>query len=460
MNKKFLLSLIILIILLVGVGFFYVIFKQTKINSNLTVFLPEQTMLYAEYNWQDQNLLALEKENQSRFTGWQKIEQELKFFDVFPMELKKEIKNIGYAIVNKDNSKQEIWLLEVNNVKRASLLLPKSFSSSILNGSVLAVSKQKDTLNLIQSPSYANPNQNMINVLSKFSGGNFLNVYLGTAFLQALPVENNFLFFKNLDLDKPMFLGLSAKEQQIFFKIEAGPKEQKNNNLKIADGFKPLNLDQNLFLIIKSTGNQDFIDNLLAGQFPKAIADQEVFKDLFQWPIMFFTTNKTDSILTTDLFKLKMYNYGLALKIKDGKDSAEVVTIAEEIVKNILAFNYPQKKVTKLPDKTSMTELVADSSVFKFKKEGELEILNYDKINVALAIKDDYLVITNSSDLLKNILNNSLKDNSNKCLTDDVEEIIYLKTSQIKNSFLNAINSIWVATKTIDDGLVISGCLE
>ncbi len=442
-----------------GVGFFYVIFKQTKINSSLTVFLPEQTIFYAEYKWQDQNLLALEKENPSRFTEWQKIAQELKIFNIFPTELKKEIKNIGYAIVNKDNSKQEIWLLEVNNVKRASLLLPKSFSSSILNGSVLAVSKQKDVLNLIQSSSYVNPNQDLINVLSKFSTENFLNVYLGTAFLQALPVENNFLFFKNLDLGKPMFLGLNAKEQQIFFKIEAGPKEQKNNNLKIADGFKPLNLDQNLFLIIKSTAAQEFLTNLLAGQFSKAMADQEVIKDLFQGPIMFFTVNKTDSILTTDLFKLKMYNYGLAFKLSVDRNPVEIMEATKGIVKNILAFNYPQKKVTKLPDKTSMTELVAESSVFEFKKDGEMEILNYDKINVALAIKDGYLVITNNFDLLKNILNNSAQDN-NKCLTDEAEEIMYLKTGQIKNSFLKAINSIWAATKTIDDELIVSGCLE
>lgn len=450
MKKNFLLSFIILIILLVGVGFFYFIFSKTKSNSNLTTFLPEETIIYIQYNLQEKNLLILKEKNNLNFLSWQKTEQELKIFDILPQEIKKEIKTIGYVLINKNNQQQEMWLLETNNIKKILLSLDKDYYSSVLTGGIVAVAKEKETLNSLKFSGYNNLNKDLADVLKKFSADNFLNIYLGSEYLQSLPQDNIFLFLKNLDLKKPIFFGLGVADENIFFKSESMAREN-NKQLFIADGLQPIDSQQNLFFIFKSANGQEFLSSLSELNFlPKINLEQ--IKNIFQNNILFFTESKNNKILFQDFFNLKKYNYGLALHIGDNQNEAEIIKLTEDILKNILAFNYPQRKSINLPDGSTAVELIADSSVFEFKKDEQLETLNYNKINVSLAIKYNYLFITNNFDLLKNILAQQ-ENNKKKNINTKGQEFFYLNSQQINDGLLSLFSNIQASA--IQDGEII-----
>jgi len=471
MNKKFILSIIIFLLITIGLGFFYVIVRNDSNYVNLISFLPNEANVLVQYDLAKIKTLEAAKENNS-LSLWQKIISSFNIFPNWSSDLQKEIKKIGYVIVENESGRHFFWLIEVKNVRRAYAFLPDGYANKILNASVIALAKDKNDLSLagtgLKSVNY-NGLQIKDETLEKFYSDNFFNVYLSSDYTKKYFGNLKFDFWQDFNFSNPVIFGLHFDDNQIVFNLETASKEKVSDDFKKEDQiFAPLNqsLLSNLFLVLKSSDSQDFFDILSNNGFLNKDTLTEV-KDIFQGPVVFFSQIKnvvgTDlkPVLTLkDAIKLNSYDYGLAFKLSKNKTEAEELDIAKAIIKKVLSLKYPDKKTKKLQDGSTMTELVADENIFEFKADGILEYVDNKNVNLALAVKDGYLILTNSQDLLKNIMTLSESDKENSCWSFDSQEIIYLKTKQLENGWLNLMGNIKANVRQEGDRLEIGGCIE
>lgn len=468
MNKKFILSLIIFFILITGLGFFYVVSKKTKTNSNLMIFVPKETVLYLEYNLTDKNLMELDKDNFSSPGPWQKIWQKLKVVENWPRNFQNEIKKIGYAIVKDNNQEKKIWLVEVNNVRRAHSFLPEGYADRILTAEVMALAKDKKELTLVESNNFSKQSEAVTEILENFSADNFLNVYLSPDYYKKYLTNQGLDFLNKLNLTRPIFLGLKVNNQQLVFDLDILTQEKELSNFENDDkNIAPLNSFKDLFLVLKLADGQEILDLLTTSELLNQQTISDDLKTIFRRPVVFFSQIKKNKIAFKNITQSESYNYGLAVKLLVNKPVIEQVNLFKDALKKILAFRYPQEKTKKLPDGTKMTELVADKSVFEFKQDGALEYVDYPGVNLTLAIKDGYLILSNNQDLLKDIVGTGLKSiptNQNnlpeKCLDFSGQEIIFLNTGMLENSLLNLTDSIAADVKQDGENVEIKGCIK
>jgi len=461
MNKKFILSLIIFFILVLGVGFFYVTGRKAKVSNNLTVYLPKETVLYLEYNLADEKLAALNENGFSSANTWQSFWTALEITKGWPVDLLKEIKKIGYAIAEIDGRQKSFWLLEVNNVRRAYSFLPANYASNIMDAEMMVLAKDKKDLNLI-SNDFLELEEARAKILEKFSLDNFLNVYLAPEFYKKHLTGLGFNFFNKLNLTAPIFLGLKLGNGQLVFNLETLTNEKELNNFKNDDqNIAPLDSFEDLFMVLKLSDSRAVLDILIGSEFLNKQTISNNLADTFSGPAVFFGQTKTKKIAPKNIFQLNSYYYGFAIKLSVDQPANEQVNLIKEVIKKNLAFNYPQERIKKLPDGTRMTELVTDENVFEFKPAGALEYVDYSGLNLVLAVKDGYLILSNNRSLLENILALNINDDKTEaCLDFSGQEVVYLKTGQLENSLLNLVGSIMFDVKQSGEELKIEGCLE
>ena len=131
------------------------------------------------------------------------------------------------------------------------------------------------------------------------------------------------------------------------------------------------------------------------------------------------------------------------------------------MVKNILAYKYPSYKTNRLPDGTSATEIVADSSIFEFKQQDNLHFINFSAVNFALASRQDYFLISNQPQFIKDFISyQSATTTELGCELTADHQVAVFNTQKIYQDFIKNLGNIIININKSSNDLQLSGCFN
>lgn len=481
LKKIYLIILLILLVIAAGIVYFYL--KNYKVPEKLTAYLPRATGFYAEFNLKDKNLTDFKANNlrgQARFEG---LITKTKFFGELSNYLLQETEQVAVLKFKEKDNWPVVWLVKSPNVKRLSALLPADYYSSILNNQTLAISKDRQSLKLLKEVSpLTEHTKEQREILEKFSDNNFINIYLSSEYLEYLssqpdPIYVLVLNNLKLDLNKPAFLGLKAANNYLVYDFQS-KSSQENSQSSLDDEIKNILsnfTNENLFLTFLVPGLNDILMDW-DKEIISAEKKQEWSKKYeFQWdeveellniPTIIFVQSKTPKIEKEEILTLDSYNYGLVLKTNwPAAEMLKKIELIKKVVKNILAFKYPSEKIKRLPDGTKSTELVAEPKQFKFTKENNLDFIQVDNFHFALGYQNNYLIMGNNKELLKNVLENlsqAANGNNIPCPNEILstgQELALINGRQLVEGLLSYVDETIIKIKQDGQDINLNGCL-
>ncbi len=178
MNKKTLITIIALVLLLAGLTALYFYLKKFKTTGDLTRYLPRQTGLYIEYNLKNKDLADFRQNNFRGGIRFEKLTLDSKFFGNLSPHLIKLANKISLLIIKHNNKWQRVWLVNSDNIHKYHALVPVNYFESILDSKTIALSKSRDALKIIKKiEPLTEHTADQRKILGKFSNKNFINIY-------------------------------------------------------------------------------------------------------------------------------------------------------------------------------------------------------------------------------------------------------------------------------------------
>ena len=491
-------AIIIFLFLALTASLFYIYLKNFKTPQNLTYYMPQETIFYAEFNLKDKNLPKVYENNPRIKNRIGKLIQESGFYGELSPYLIDQANKVALLVVDYDNNWHKVWLVNSDNIHYLSALLPVDFYVSILNSRTIALSKNRDSLKLVKEVDpLTEYTRQQKEVLNKFSFNNFINIYLAGSYLKFLskkndPAFNLILNNLNLDYDQPAFLGLGIKEGKMVYSFFAktrlvsdrqNQKEVARQYLKGDDKnilkFFPVD---DLFLIFISPNLKDVF-----GELERLITENQkeewVQKYEFSWdeieslldhPGAIFVQGKDAKVSSKKIFNLSQYNYGLMIKTDlDKEEALGKIERIKKVVKNILAFKHPVEKAKLLPDGSQSIELVADTDEFSFNKDGNVEYYESQGFSFAMGCENGFLILGNSKNLVQQLLNIQLNnkdekaayspvfwDGFEKCQLPFGQEMAVINSDQLTRGLLSYIDQVIISVVQEKDEVKLEGCLR
>jgi len=251
------------------------------------------------------------------------------------------------------------------------------------------------------------PQENLLSSLTQKPKNEFLKIYTQP---HELPILSPFLESK----DTPIWLSFMLEPEKISINFKTNSKKSQ----ELADSW--LNImptNQNISIFSQNLNN--IINN------PILFPDKDTWIEQYDFDLEndlypMLENNQSALILTpkNQEYSLKWPDYHLTLIINNqnwDKNSPEIKKI-EQIAKNVFAQRFLYEESVSLPDKTTITELVARPEYFKFQQEKIANIgisyLQKPNLEFSYSITPDKIFFSTSKIFLENLINqkNNLKN--------------------------------------------------
>lgn len=485
MEKKNILIIFFLILLLAGVGIFYFYLKNIKVNQDIISYVPENAIFYAELDLQNKELKNFYAQN---FRGKTRLELLLKnsnFFGKLSKYLINKSNKISLVIVEMENKLNKIWIINSDNIHELHALMPKGFNVSILNSKTIVLSENKDVLKLIKKINESEEKSKPIpvselhkKIAKNFSNKNFFNIYFNAQYFKNKINSDDVIFplilnNLNLDFNEPAFLNLKAEQNKIVYNFNALAKEKTD--------IKKFNITENLGQLVNLENKDIFatffvsnlkdtfefltLDFLISEQKKvwekKYNLDEKKIREITDYSAIFLAQSRNDRLDNKDVLDLDKYNYAFILKTNNNTEKVnEYKEYIKQLIKNIVAFKNPIEKIKKLPDDSESIELIADVNSIDFVSENNLEILDTKNFNFVLTINENNLIFGNSKKLIEQIeQKSSMQSKEPTCEFLTGSEALIMNTNKLTSGVLSFADKLILNFEQKGKKINLQGCL-
>lgn len=496
MNKKIFTVFAIIIgsVALIAAGFF-IAYKVAN-QKDLADFLPPQTIGYLELTPNDVSLLNYFTENFRGKIQLQKLWEKIGLWGGINQNTAGDkIEKIGLAIIKKDDGAwQKIWLIKAKS-SNIDFLLPVGVFSAPLSKNIFAFSSDMAVLENFKQTLDSTAKSTIKN---KFSRQKFFNGYLSDEFLaeitdplqtsprqfggqalaggRAYDVEMNLLRQFSLSADLPLILSLRSDGKTVF--LNANFTDGFDNSLRALsagdyDLIKNLPL-QNFVWATEVASFKEMLavlENKIIGQLgQEKVAEQkkiwsekygfkwEDIDKIFDWPAVFWFNGH--DLKQSDKFILASWPDGVILKVKNNNKVAEVYQRIKNILSAIMSFEQPSAENVKLADGSEVKILVADPARVNWQNESEIEFWEDNKIQVALARRDNLIYLAKDKAILRQILSNREDNAKIKACPDYAgEEAIYLNGREFSGNIISLLDELFLVAEREGREISIKGCI-
>jgi len=412
----------VIIIIAVVALFLYYQFYYKK--DNLIKYVPENAVVYATVKL-DQQITETEIFNNT----WQQIKSDYNLPDIDFKFLNNLVSyNSAFAIIPvNDNQFAYLGIFSLqpslngfeqqleflNSIGLKYYLL----KNNVIERNILIISDQEDIINQVKKistqdqPSLADKISLVYN-LKKLNHGFKGKLYLNTKFFTEqylAKADLNYQLVKSrieqVEL-KDLFLGIKFNDQNMVISSPNFTQTMQESELVsvLPHDFNYSLTTQNAKLELESALSN--IKQILPDQ--GKILDQNLnyYQNLFK----FNWENDILELLNTKAqLIVNEKNYVLVLDKTQINDFVANISQLQNIIKHYLAYKYPNEVVKQLPDGTYITQIVKNIDDLEFKTEKinsqEFKFVNKKDLEFAIYQQNELFYLTNSKDLLKNIIN-------------------------------------------------------
>jgi hypothetical protein len=288
--------------------------------------------------------------------------------------------------------------------------------------------------------------------------------------------EINLLRQLSLSADSPLILSLKSDGKTIF--INANFTDGFDNNLRVLsasdyDLIKNLPL-RNFVLTAEVASFKEMLtvleDKMVAQLGQEKVEEQkklwsekygfkwEDVAKFFDWPVAFWFNS--NNFKQNNKSILASWPDGLVLKVKNDNKVTEVYQRIKNILSAIMAFEQPSVENIKLADKSEVRILVADPARVNWQNDSEIEFWGNNKIQVALARRDNLIYLAKDKAVLRQILSNKEDNAKIKACPDYVgEEASYLSGREFSGNMISLLDEVFLVAERSGSEINIKGCI-
>jgi len=188
----------------------------------------------------------------------------------------------------------------------------------------------------------------------------------------------------------------------------------------------------------------------------------EVLNTFFKHPVLLVLKPKTRLKSISDIWQGENFYYALVSENNLGEEaSMEFKKNLELLLKNYLAFKFPERKQKFLPDGSSGYELVADPDGVNYtmKEIGKEKVYLLEKEGVMFGyvVGKSRVIFANNENLIRDILAVSKKDDIDKIGINRVE--VAFDPAVVDSKFWQWGNFIFLSGKEGRKGVFIEGII-